>query len=759
MPSFTPQAAAGAVQRLLLLLGLATLAGVLVAGLLLPLVGSLGLATRSSAQSFKDLPAELSVRPLAQRSVVFDANGKVLATFYDQYRIYRPLKDIPKVMRKAIIAIEDYRFYEHGPIDLQGTSRALVRNLQSGSVVQGGSTLTQQYVKLLLIDQAETKAQVAEATATTPARKLRELRLAIAAEQRFTKNQILERYLNIAYFGGGAYGVEAAARHYFDKTASDLTLKEAALLAGLVQSPSAFDPARNPQAAKVRRNLVLTRMDATGAITTAQAARARRSPLGLHLTSKPNGCVTAYAPFFCDYVERELLSMKALGATRKARERLLMRGGLFVRTTLDPRAQASLQKAIWSYVDPGDSVAAAAVLVEPGTGRIKAMAQSRRYGNGPGRTFVNYATNYDRGGSSGFQPGSTFKAFVLAAAIDEGIPTSTKINAPDKIDVSGRDFKPCSGTAIAEKGYAPESSTGSGVLDLYSGTAYSNNTFYIQLEERTGLCRPAEIAAKLGVTTATGNPLLQVPSFTLGVNEVSPLAMANAYATFAAHGVHCTPLAVTQIRSLSGKNFSVPKSRCEQVIDQNVADTVTDVLRKVIDGPLPGRTGAKMSLGRPAAGKTGTTESKRAVWFVGFVPQLAGAVAVADPRGDSSGPIYNRTIGGIYRGKNDICGGCLPGPIWKAAMESALKDVPEESFTKPEKSSSADQGTVPDVRGLSVNDAGAALASAGYRWRVAGQVGSSLAPGLVVGTGNGQEAGASLPLGEEIRLYTSTGSG
>ena len=326
MLSFTPQAAAGALQRLLLLLGLSTLAGVLVAGLAIPLIASVGLAARDSAQSFQDLPAELTTSPLAQRSVVLDAKGRTLATFYDEFRIYRSIDTIPQVMQDAIVSTEDARFYEHGPIDLQGTSRALVRNLQSDEVVQGGSTLTQQYVKLLLVDQAETKAEVAAATATTVARKLRELRLAIAAEERFTKREILERYLNIAYYGGGAYGIEAAARHYFDTHASKLTLRQAALLAGLVQSPNRYDPTRHPEAATQRRNQVLGRMASVGAITEAQAAKTRQQGLSLDIRQTSSGCSTSYAPFFCDFVERELLSMKALGKTPKQRERLLKAG-------------------------------------------------------------------------------------------------------------------------------------------------------------------------------------------------------------------------------------------------------------------------------------------------------------------------------------------------------------------------------------------------------------------------------------------------
>ena len=285
----------------------AAVAGLLVAGLALPLVGATSVAARTTVDSFTSLPADFEASPQAQRSVVLDAQGRELAVFFDEYRVYKPLDDISPNMQDAMVAIEDTRFYEHGPIDLQGTARALVTNVSSGSVEQGGSTLTQQYVKNVLFSQAETEEERAAAVETSYLRKLRELRLAMAAEEQFTKDQILERYLNIAYFGGGAYGVEAAAQRFYSKRAGQLNVNQAATIAGLVQSPSRYDPEQFPERAIARRDAVLAAMVENNALPEKRAAAVAEQGLGLKPSDTTNGCTVSYAPFFCDYVYRELM--------------------------------------------------------------------------------------------------------------------------------------------------------------------------------------------------------------------------------------------------------------------------------------------------------------------------------------------------------------------------------------------------------------------------------------------------------------------
>ena len=332
-----PTGDGGFVARLLLFLGVSVLCGLLVAGVALPVLGGLGLAARDSANGFESLPDELQIPPLPERTRILAADGSLIATFYDENRISVPLSDVAPVMRKSVVAIEDSRFYDHGGIDLRGTMRALVNN-QSGKDVQGGSTLTQQYVKQVLLESASNiadpkKRAEAEkaAVAQSYTRKLRELRYAVALEEKYTKQQILERYLNIAYFGAGAYGVEAAAKRYFNTHARDLTLPQAALLAGIVQQPTAFDPTRNPDRALARRNVVLARMAQVGLASQADVTAAQATGLELRVPKRQgNGCNDSRVPFFCDFVLKTILNNKTFGATRDERRRLLLRGGLTI---------------------------------------------------------------------------------------------------------------------------------------------------------------------------------------------------------------------------------------------------------------------------------------------------------------------------------------------------------------------------------------------------------------------------------------------
>jgi membrane peptidoglycan carboxypeptidase len=744
-------ALAAATRHFLGIVVVAAVAGVLVAGLALPFVGTAGVAAKATVESFTSLPADFQAQPQAQRSVVLDAQGGQLAVFYDENRVYVPLEQIAPIMQQAMVAIEDARFYEHGPIDVQGTARALATNLSSGGVAQGGSTLTQQYVKNVLLSQAQTDEERQAAVETSYARKLRELRLAMAAEEQFTKDQILERYLNIAYYGGGAYGVEAAAQRFFSVPASQLTLAQAATLAGLVQSPSNYDPELYPERAVARRNQVLTAMaNEAQVITPEEAAAAAAEPLVLTPTSPTNGCITSYAPFFCDYVYRELLDWEGLGESPEEREAAVRRGGLLIRTTLQPSEQAAADAGVRRYVAPTDDAIAAFAVVEPGTGNITAMTHSRLYGSGDGRTFLNYTADYDRGGSIGFQNGSTMKVFVLAAAIQQGIPLSTKINAPGSF-TQRKAMKTCEGR-VGDAWEVKNFDSKGGTYDLRSGTWRSVNTFFALLEERTGICDPAVIAASAGVTTATGEPLQQVKSFVLGANEVSPLAMAEAYAMFAAGGVHCDSIAITSITAPNGTDLPVPPANCGQVIDKRVAAAVNQVLVGVVDGPDSGRTGAKMSLGRPAAGKTGTTDKRKSIWFIGYTPQRSGAVAISDPEAPKSldGVVLN---GVRYR---EACGACIPGPIWKAVMQPIVDALPVARFEDPDPASVAGvEATVPDVRGVPGAEAVATLQAAGFEAYVAGEVDSTATPGTTVGTE--PAPGSRYFSGGTVRVYVSTG--
>jgi len=663
----------GILARILGILGIAALAGALLALALVPFVGGVGVVTRDVVKDFQSLPDSLSTPPLAQRSLILASDGSILATLYYQNRVEVPLENISPFMRQATVAIEDARFLEHNGVDIRGVLRSLATNVEQGQIEQGSSTLTMQYVKNVLVNQATTAEDLDAARGDSAARKLREIRYALGLEKLFSKGDILERYLNIAYFGAGAYGVEAAARRYFSKPAAQLDIAEAATLAGIVQQPTAFDPLRNPDRSAERRNIVLSRMADLGYITRDQADRASQVPMRSMLkpAATSNGCTSSWAPFFCDYVVQTIRQDPTFGATPEEREAFLRRGGYTIRTTLDPKAQNGAFDTVTSYIPIRDESrrAAAITMIQPGTGNILAMAQNREWGTeGRGNTTYNYNTDRAMGGTIGMQAGSVFKIFPLAAALEMGVSPKEYITSPSP--ATFENFVECE-TGTPFPPVTIRNSTTSGTLDMARATAYSTNTYFMALAERTGICRPAEIAESMGVFLGNGDPLIRVPTLAIGTMEVTPLAMANAYATFAAHGVYCKPVSILEIRDRDGKPLPVPDGDCQRVLKRDVADTVTVMLNGVVDGNISGRTGANMALqNRPAAGKTGTTNESAAVWFAGYTPQIAAAVWVGDPRGGFAHPMKDVTVNGVYY--SQVYGGTLPGPIWRDSMEIAL---------------------------------------------------------------------------------------
>jgi membrane peptidoglycan carboxypeptidase len=726
-------------HRLGLLAAVAALAGLLVAGLLAPFIGGLAVVARASADSFEQLPSELKTPPLPQASKVLAADGTTIATFYDENRILVPLSRVATSMRYAIIAIEDSRFYEHRGIDIQGALRAALNNAKGGSV-QGGSTITQQYVKNVLVEQATTTKDVKAARAQDVSRKLRELKYALTLEDKLSKDQILENYLNIAYFGDGAYGIESAARHYFGVTAARLTLPQSALLAGIVRSPVAYDPTKHPKAAKLRRDTVLSRMGDLHFAGPADVTKAMAEPIRLRLQADVNGCVTSVAPWFCDFLIAYFRVNPELGG-----ERALKENGLIVRTTLDLKAQRAADAAVKKYVSPNDAVAASVAMVEPGTGHVLAIAESRDYT----KYKVNLAIGRPYSPNAGGQPGSTFKAFTLAAALDQGIPIKTMIRSPGCYlskfagDVNGH-YKVCN-AADSEQG----------TFNLLTGTWASVNTFFVQLEERVGLQAAKTMASGLGVHRADGRSWQANGSWTLGADEVAPLDMAMAYATLAAHGVRCEPVMVTSVTTAKGQQVAVPPPTCQKVLDPGVADTVTQILTGVIDGKFPGRTGKAASLGRPAAGKTGTNTDYHGAWFVGYTPQIATAVGMWNPKSPNTYQLKNVRIGGKRYSR--VFGATIPAPIWKEAMLGALEGVPVVKFAPASKEVADGQTTaLPDVAGLSVEDATARLKAAGFTVAVASGAVPSLLPAGTVAYTN-PRAGSLLPAGAPVTIYVSSG--
>ncbi|WP_214412148.1 transglycosylase domain-containing protein [Sphaerisporangium fuscum] len=660
----------------------AVAAGVLAAGIAMPAVGGAGAAIVTATDDLDLKPTDLPDVPLPEKTTVLDAKGHQIAQFWDVNREVVPFDQISDVMKTAIVAIEDYRFYEHGAIDLEGTMRALARNLQSGGVSQGGSSITQQYVKQVIYNMAVTKEEKQKALAPSYGRKLNELRYAMGVEQKYTKDQILEKYLNIAYFGAGANGVEAAAKRFFGVHASQLNLWQAATLAGAVQLPVATDPEggrKNRQRLLARRNVVLDRMRNLGKITPQQAAAAKAHKLGYKGTGLHGNCQDSPYPYFCVYVRDEILGNRAFGKTAEDRARFLYRGGLTIKTTIDPKMQAAADKAIEKRVFASDNPVASEALVQPGTGMIKAMAASRKYDSGKSKSnsiSYNIVADNAHGGLGGFQAGSTFKTFTLITALTKGMKINDGINAGSSYRApSYSAFKNCKGQPIGSPGdVISNDEPGGGFETLQTGTWHSVNTFFLQLEQRVGLCETVQTAKSLGIKRADGAPLKEFETFTLGINEMDPVTVANAYAAIGARGKYCAPMAITQITDQKGKVTDF-KPQCHQAIDPEVADTTAHILSGVLTkGTMSGVGG----IGRDAAGKTGTTDDYSTAWFAGFTPDLSAAVSIGDPRGAIQHKLSGVSIGGTTYGS--VFGATIPGPIWKDTMIAALKGTKETKF-------------------------------------------------------------------------------
>jgi membrane peptidoglycan carboxypeptidase len=748
-------------QSIGLLVAVSLVAGILTAGMLLPFVGGVGLTARSATNSFVDLPSFLKAKPLPQLSTVVAADGSKIASFYSQDRIIVPLSQIPLRMQQALIDTEDVRFYEHGGVDIKGTLRALLLNGTKGSVTQGGSTLTQQYVKNVLLENATNKKQREAAIADTLARKIREARYAIGLEQVESKPEILDNYFNIAYFGDGAYGIGTAARHFFNEPVQDLKLDQAALLAGLVQSPEAYNPRYYPVAAKTRRDTVLGQMLKYHSITQAQYTAAVARPIHLHIKNQPNDC-DSIAPgstaskegygYFCEYVRDYFKKTPGLGLS------LLRRGGLTVTTTLQPKVQAAALAGVHGYVfsKEHDHVAAAEAVVQPGTGKVEALAVSTPYGNDAkkGQNSIDYAVDEKYGGSAGFQAGSTFKLFVLTAALKEGIPINTSIKAPGTITVPG--YTTCAGLSAGSYTLSNDDPAASRSYNLATGTWFSVNTFYAQLEQRVGICAAVKTAESMGITQGTGKPPEQVPSFVLGSGArygFSPLDVAEAYATIAAQGDYCPPVVITKIVDRSGHSYPLPKPKCKQVVPKGLANTVASIMHG--DLTEPGATATSDNIDRPAAAKTGTVDDYRGSWFAGFVPQLAAAVWTGVPS-SSQRSLEGLTFGGHYYG-GPVFGATVSGKIWQSTMEAALAGKPVIQL--PPADEFYDHGLttpIPDVAGESVSSAESDLIAAGFSPTVAsGAVNSSEPLGTVAKTSPAGGSGGST--GETVTIYVSNG--
>ena len=613
--------------RLLAAIGVAT--AILGSGLG---VTYLGADTLRDASRHEGLP-EIELRPLAQRSEILAADGSLLAALYEEDRVPVPLRAVPHVLRDAVVAVEDSAFFEHQGVSVRGLVRAMRTNVSSGDVAAGGSTITQQLVKNSILTSERSYD-----------RKAKEAVLAVRMERELSKQEILENYLNTVYFGQGAYGVHAAARRFFDKELAAITLPEAALLAGMISSPQSYDPIRHPEDAAARRTHVLRRMVREGLITAADATAAEATPLPTAVAKD----VPQPTDHFTEEVRRQLFADERLGKTAAEREATIFRGGIKVHTTLDRATQAVAEQAVRERL-PESPFTAALVAIDPGDGAVKALVGGPNFAEAK----YNLATQGAR------QAGSSFKTIALAAWLAAGRTPEDLVDATAPCSFPMPNSDPPAWNVDNYDG-------GSGqvlVTTLREATIKSSNCAYARLSLALGPDKIVEMAKRLGLR----HDLPAVPSIVLGSAEVSPLEMASVYATLAADGIRRPPVFIRRVEGPDGKVLLENAPAEERILEPQVARTITDVLRGVVERG----TGRKAAIGRPAAGKTGTAQEWRDAWFAGYTPQLAAAVWMGSPNGQES------MIG--VAGTN-VTGGSFPAQIWSQFMAGAMAPLEVKEF-------------------------------------------------------------------------------
>jgi penicillin-binding protein 1A len=670
----------------------------------------------AGACSWETPPLKSTVpAPLAESSRILAADGSVVTALHgEENRETVPLARMPVALRQAVVAIEDERFWEHKGVDTRSVLRAVYANAAEGEVVEGGSTITQQYVKNELVGPDRTLR-----------RKLREASLAYQLERRYTKERILELYLNTIYFGNGAYGVQAAANEYFGIAVDQLGLAQAALLAGLIRAPNRTDPYLQPEVAAARRRVVLEKMVELGWATTEQAAAAGAEPL---ISATP--AADRYpAPHFVERVKRFILDDPRFGPTPDARRDLLFKGGLRITTTLDRRRQAAAEAAIARVLSsPETDPAAAVVSIEPGTGFVRALVGGRDFFGSAAEAKFDLATQGSR------PAGSAFKPFVLAAALEQHVPVTKFYDAPGTMTI------PLPREPWTVSNYEGQ---GGGRMTLIDATIRSVNTVYAQLILDVGPADAVATAARMGITS----PLQPYPSAVLGTNDVTPLEMASAYGTLANRGLAVPPVFVTRVVGSDGRVLFQHQHSQKRVLDRASADVVVDVLRQAVERG----TGVKARIGRPVAGKTGTGQEWRDAWFVGFTPELATAVWVGFPdRQRSMVPPATRIL---------VTGGSWPAEIWGLYASEALADVPAGDFpAPPPPEGDASQPVlrlVPPVIGLPAEQAEDALGRDGFLATREPTPSADYPPGYVVGAS--PDSGLLAPAASTVALKVSSG--
>ena len=661
---------------LLAFLSVSSLMGVVGAGMLVPIAGPTALVAKSVPSVFNELPGDLQTVAPAEESQLLDSSGGVIAHFYDKQRIVVPSANIADVMKKAIIAIEDKRFYEHNGVDATGIARAFVTNL-GDSGRQGASTITQQYVRNSLAERGYLEGdadQVSAATEQTTERKLREIKYAMALEKTQSKDEILTGYLNIAPFGPITYGVEAASQRYFSKSASELDYLEAALLAGLVQSPVQYDPLTHPEAAQERRDTVLATMLEQGVITQEEYDKGIATSVDsmLHPTVSSEGCSGAESSkaYFCDYVLAQFLEDPTFGATRVERERLLKTQGITIRTTMDPAMQDAAYSSLTNTIPVGDASGLndALVSLDPRSGRVLSMAQNTTYGIEADETMSNYSAD------GNFQVGSTFKVFTLLEWFKEGHSAYETVGSANTFYPNGA-FK-CDGRSITTEGYQVNDLAGkTGTMNVVRATGQSVNQAFVNMASRVDFCSIIDTAYNLGITE-DGEVPSPYPANILGSVSASPLQMASVFAAIANSGQQCTPQSIESVTDRDENVLKEFSADCKEVISPDVANKTAALLTASAGQYY---TSTRLGDGRPFAAKSGTTDGHANTWLTGFTPAVVTSAWVGHGE-NSSQEVGAVTINGHYYG--EIYGETFVGQnIWAPYMTQVLAGTPVEAVS------------------------------------------------------------------------------
>jgi membrane peptidoglycan carboxypeptidase len=770
-----PQGRLGAVLGFV---GISVIAGVLASVAVTPAIALTGLAANNSIGMFQNLPSYVKIGDLPEKTTIYahrtggGADKNVpLASFYAENRESVTWNQVSQPAKDAAVAAEDPRFYEHGGIDPLGVVRAAVSNV-FGSNVQGASTITQQYVKNVLVAQAtglatakQRDAAYKEATKVSFDRKLKEMRLAIGMEKAYSKDQILLGYLNIALFGGRVYGIQAAAKYYYNENAAALTLPQAASLLAIVNNPEKFrldqpdsktNGAANGYAAnKARRNYILNNLLKEKKITKAEHDAAIATPIHPVITPAASGCTMAgNAAYFCDYVVNVIRNDPVFGKTAEQRYSAFIRGGFNVYTTLNldlqDTAQASIDKNVPKSMTSVD-IGAAATSVQAGTGKITVMAENKDFNDsgdaasiGPNVSALNFNTDSAYGGSQGFQAASTYKAFTLIAWLRAGHTLGESVNVTEKsYDLSS--FRACD-TAFGGSEYIKNDEKEKGNWTALDSTSKSVNGGFMQMGLKLDQCDIRKAAKDLLVHPASGGELTDNPAAILGTNNVSPLTMATAYAGIANGGKVCSPIAIERMVDQNGHDAAIPASTCSQGLEPDIAAAASYALQTVITRGTA--TASNPNDGIQHIAKTGTTNSAQQTWTTGASTKAGLSVWVGQITGTAN--LRNVNIKGVQAATDRH-------RIWKPIMAALDKKFGGDDFPTPNsKYLRGVYATVPDVSGMTIDRAQSALESAGFTFQDGGTQPSSAPPGQVIGSD--PAAGSSASRGATVTVYTSDGS-